>query len=149
MEGTSPQQSQVARGIFILGAINIGWFGILLLANLLLYVSLTIKPQLFETITELIKSRGIEATFTYTTVKTATLIQMVICFLYVISGVGVIKRKQWGRKFTIYFASIYVLVLFILTILQPPIVRYTFFRIIYPGILIWYFTNKKILHNFS
>ena len=149
MDDTSSQRPKIVRGILILGMINVGWFGILLLANLLLYIFLTIEPQLFETITELIRSRGIEATFTYTIVKAAILIQMIICFLYVISGVGILKRKNWGRKFTVCFASIYVFVLFVLTVLQPPIVKYTLFRIIYPGILIWYFTSKKIISNFS
>jgi len=149
MDDTSSQRAQIARGILILGMINVGWFGVLFLANLLLYISLTTNPRVLATITELLKSRGIETTLTYATVKVAITIQMVICLLYIISGVGILKRKNWGRKFTVCFASIYVFVLFVLTVLQPSIVKYTLFRIIYPGILIWYFTSKKIISNFS
>jgi len=56
--------------------------------------------------------------------------------------------KEWARKLTIYFCFFMVALVFISTILNPQLIGQAIFQIIYPGVLILYFTNKKVENFF-
>jgi len=76
--------------------------------------------------------------------KVAMLIQIVLATIFLISGYGLILRKEWGRKVTLYFSFFTVAVAFIAALLNSALITQAIVQITYPGILIIYFTNKKV-----
>ncbi len=149
LEDNSGKKSKLPQGALILGSINIIFFGILFLGYFSLYFYLRTNPEFLYKITEIVKIKEIKTQFTYQTLQASIIFQLIVCSLYITGGVGVLKKKEWGRKLTVYFSLTIVVILFLFTLLQPSLVQYTLIKAIYPGVLIWYFTNKKIIDKFS
>ena len=151
---TIPEQSQAPNpkkrllGVTILVAINCFILGAgLFLISLVVYINLS--PQNWETVLELLKEKTQGMTIEYTQFKNSLLVQMVISFIYGLSGAGLLLQKEWGRKLILYFSFVLVLFLFISALTNPGYVGQAIVQVVYPAILIVYFTNKKVESYFK
>ena len=75
--------------------------------------------------------------------------QALIALLFLISGAGILLRKEWGRKGTIYFAFVLLVLVFLSALANPSLLTQMIANIIYPAILIFYFSNKNLEKYFS
>ena len=85
-----------------------------------------------------------EETLNVAQFKAIIILQIIISVFFSIFGAGLILKKEWARRGTIYFSFLIVVIEFLLALMNPGLVKQAIFQIIYPGILIVYFTNKKI-----
>lgn len=130
-------------GVFILGGLNCFVFGILFLyLSLSTYLKVTVED--FNKIIEIFKNKGILAQITYQQFKTACLIYAFISFIFFLSGSGLLLKKKWARILTIYFAFAALIVTFLSAFSAPSLVKQAFLQVIYPAILIIYFTNRNV-----
>ena len=134
-------------GIFILGGFNFVVLGVLSLGFFLLVYkdpsSETSKALLAE-LSKYIPGQ----TLTPEQFKSIILLQMFLAGIFLISGWGILSRKEWGRRLTLYFSFFMVILAAIAVLFQSSLINSALLQIIYPGILILYFTNKKIENYF-
>jgi Na+-translocating ferredoxin:NAD+ oxidoreductase RnfD subunit len=134
-------------GVTILGWINCAVFGALFfLMSLSSYLKAT--PQDLEKITEIFKSQGISSQITFQQFKIACIFYIGIAVMFFLSGLGLLLGKDWARKLTLAFAFLAVVVVFLAVLISPALIQQAIMQIIYPGILIIYFTNKKVEEYF-
>ncbi|MBD3263506.1 MAG: hypothetical protein GF375_00200 [Candidatus Omnitrophica bacterium] len=81
--------------------------------------------------------------------RSAIALQMLVSAVFLVSGAGLLLRKEWARKLTLYFSFFIAVLTFISVVATPALISRAFLQIIYPGILIIYFTNNKIENYFS
>ena len=130
-------------GVSILGWINCAVFGALFFfMSVSSYLKAT--PQDLEKITEIFKSQGISSQITFQQFKIACIFYIGIALVFFLSGLGLLLRKEWARKLTLGFAFFAVVVVFLAVLVSPALIQQAIVQIIYPGILIIYFTNKKV-----
>lgn len=77
-------------------------------------------------------------------IKTALIMQMAIALIFFASGLGILLRKEKARKLTLYFSFFMVILALLSVVFNPSTISQAILQIIYPGILIIYFTSKKI-----
>lgn len=136
-------------GLLILGGINCFILGI---PSFIFCLSLHLgffpaKGQmLFE---ELKKKYLPEVTISLAQFKIAIILQMIVASIFTISGLGLLLGKEWARKITLYFAFVIVILTLLVVLFNNTLIKQAIIQIIYPGILIFYLTNKKIEHYFS
>ncbi len=71
-------------------------------------------------------------------------VQGFMAAMFIASGAGILRQKEWGRRFTVYF-SFFLLILVLVSIVSAPAaLRHLVFNIFYPGALVLYFTNQRI-----
>ena len=134
-------------GVLILGSINCYFFGLLLFtASILSY--LTTSEEAFYRILPLFENRGLGVGMTYQNFKTANLLQAAVSVIFFLSGFGLLKKREWARKLTIYFSLVWALVYVGASIIYPPSIKYLTLQFLYFGGLIFYFTNKKVEQYF-
>ena len=130
-------------GVSILGWLNCAVFGALFLfMSISSYLRAT--PQDLEKITEIFKNQGISSQITFQQFKIACMVYVAIASIFFLSGLGLLLKKEWGRKLTLSFAFVMVLIVFLAVVLSPGLIQQAIVQIIYPGILIIYFTNKNV-----
>jgi len=117
------------------------------LLSLLVYINLS--PENWQTVLEMLKEKTQGMTPEYNQFKNSLLVQMVIAFIYACSGAGLLLQKEWGRKLTLYFSFTIVIFLFISALTNPRFITQAIVQVIYPAILIIYFTNKKVESYFK
>jgi len=76
--------------------------------------------------------------------KSVILSQIILAGIFLVSGWGILSRKEWGRRLTLYFSFFMVILAAVSVLFQSSLINSVLLQIIYPGILILYFTNKKI-----
>ena len=136
-------QKKPPLGVLILGRINCFIFGLgFLFISLIVYFN--INPQSFAQVTEAFKASGLNLEITQEQFKLAILINAAVCAVFFISGSGILRRREWARKMTIYFSLAVVILTFIATIAQPAFIAQAILQVAYPGVLIFYFTNKEV-----
>jgi len=141
-------------GLVILGLTNILIMGVLPLIAAIGYLSayFTLAPKEFEAlISQAIKIPNQNLSFSLTSgvFKKALIIQIIISFIFIISGAGVLARKQWGRAMVIYSSFVIVIIGFLIVLFNSLFVVPVILQVIYPAALILYFTNKNIGGYFS
>lgn len=131
------------KGILILAGLNAVLFG---LFSLLLILSiLFIFPSSFrENISKILEKELAAESISQKQLKAFLGTQVLVSVIFLISGIGLFLRKEWARKFTVYFSFMFILLAFLSTLGQPGLIKNTFLNLIYPAILIFYFTNKKV-----
>ena len=145
-KATNPKKRLL--GVTILGGINCFILGgALFLLSLLVYINLS--PENWQTVLEMLKEKTQGMTPEYNQFKNSLLVQMVIAFIYACSGAGLLLQKEWGRKLTLYFSFTIVIFLFISALTNPRFITQAIVQVIYPAILIIYFTNKKVESYFK
>jgi hypothetical protein len=136
------------RGILILGGLNCFLFGLLFLfMSVSAYLKTT--PQDLDKITALLKEKSILVQITYQQFKYAIIVYGCLSFIFFISGLGILFKKEWARKLTVYFAFSIIAMTFFSIIATPTLIQQAILQIIYPAILIVYFTNKRIGEYFT
>jgi hypothetical protein len=145
-KATDPKKRPL--GVTILGGINCFILGgALFLLSLLVYINLS--PENWQTVLEMLKGKTQGMTLEYEQFKNSLLVQMVIAFIYACGGAGLLLRKEWARKLTLYFSFVIVIFLFISALTNPRFITQAVAQVIYPAILIVYFTNKKVESYFK
>ena len=144
------QPSQLAKkkkpiGAVVLGGINLVIFGIVPL----IYSFSPRAMDEFMAIMEQNTGADIGAGSTAGFRKIAMVIQGAVSLFFIISGVGLIFRKEWARRATLYFSFLMVIMIVLTAVLQPALISQVIVQIVYPGVLIFYFTNKKVKEYFQ
>jgi hypothetical protein len=131
-----------------IGVSIIGWLNCVVFGALFFFMSLSsylkATPQDLEKITEIFKNQGISAPITYQQFKIACLFYIGIASIFFLSGLGLLLGKEWARKLTLGFAFLAVIVVFLAVLISPGLIQQAIMQIIYPGILIVYYTNKNV-----
>jgi CBS domain containing-hemolysin-like protein len=135
-------------GILILGGINFFILGILFfLVSFIAYTKFS--PQDLEKLFNKADFPArVNSELTPAPLKVALLSQMAISLIFIVSGLGVLLRKEWARKTTIYFSFSLVLLTFLSVLFYPALIKQLILQIAYLGTLIFYFTNKKVEEHF-
>lgn len=76
--------------------------------------------------------------------KLALALQLIVAGIFSLSGLGLIFKKEPARQLTIYFSFLIVVLVFFFVLLSPQAITQGILQVIYPGILIIYFTNKNV-----
>ena len=136
-------QKKKPLGILILGGFNFVVLGVLSLGFFFLVykdpASETSKTLLAE-FTKYVPDQ----TLTQEQFKSVVLSQIILAVIFLVSGWGILSRKEWGRRLTLYFSFFMVILAAVSVLFQSSVINSALLQIIYPGILILYFTNKKI-----
>lgn len=81
--------------------------------------------------------------------KIIVLAQIAVALIFLFSGIGVLLKREWGRRLTIYFSFFTVIVTAVSVLFSSMLVNQAILQVIYPGVLIFYFTNKKVEEYFG
>lgn len=130
-------------GVQIFGGLNCCVFGFLFLAVFLI-TYLKVTPEDLASVTALFKEKGFAMPLSYRQFKILILVYVALASLLAISGAGLLKKKEWARKVTVHFSFIWLLLIFLTALLNPALITQVITYAVYPGILVIYFTNKRI-----
>lgn len=131
-----------------LGVILLGGFNFIILgaasfiSSLVLYINFSASKG-YAPLSEL-QTYFPELTLTPEQLKAAVGLQMVVALLFAVSGLGVLLRKEWARKLTLGFSFVMALLALLTALANLAFIRQAVLQAIYPGILILYFTHKKV-----
>lgn len=135
-------------GVFLLGGINfflLGLGSLLVSAFLYLYGTSFIAQALFKEINSYLP----QASENTVSLRVVFGLQTIIATIFLFSGLGIMLKKEWGRRLSLGLAFSVVMVSFIAALSNYALIGQTIVQIIYPGILIMYFTNKNIVNYFT
>ena len=107
-----------------------------------------ITPQDFERISQVLADKNLPQEVTFQQLKASSAIFMIAGLIFLVSGLGVILRKEWARKMTLFFSFAVIIMILVASLAQPASVGFFMAFIVYFGIIIFYFTNKKIGNYF-
>ncbi len=147
MESTIKEKKQ-PKGVLVLGGFN---FFILGLLSLGFFYSLYRSPTSSASqvlITEFNKFLP-TAELSTEQFKAIVLAQIVIAAIFLFSGLGLLLKREWGRRLTVYFSFSMVILTAVSVLLRLMAINQAILQVVYPGILIFYFTNKKIEGYFA
>ncbi|MCF7887222.1 MAG: hypothetical protein K9L71_02275 [Candidatus Omnitrophica bacterium] len=132
------KQQKDPKGILILGVLIIV-FGVLSLIN---YFTLDYK-QYAESL-ERIGQGEIGLQINQGQVKMANNISLILSIFLLLSGLGILYRKEIARKVIVWF-SVFIIILFVLAaILQPSSIIFAFPQFLFFSLIALYFTNRNI-----
>lgn len=132
-------------GVIIFGRINCFILGALFFLFFLAAIFKVTPQNLEEALESLkLKSGGIDQAINFKQFRFSLFVHMFVSLMFFISGEGILRRKEWGRKLTLALSSGIVFLVFISVLFQPFLVQQAVIFIIYPAALILYFTNKNI-----
>lgn len=81
--------------------------------------------------------------------RAAVLSQIILAAIFLVSGWGLLNRKEWGRRLTLYFSFFMVILAAVTVLFRFSLINSAISQIIYPGILIIYLTNKNVEKVFN
>jgi len=143
MEEIKEEQKKKPLGLLILGGLNFIVLGVLSLGFFsIVYAdpsSETSKAMLIE-----FSKYAPDQSLSTEQYKLIILSQIILAVIFLISGWGILKRKDWGRRLTLYFSFFMVTLSVVSVLFQPGLINSAILQTIYPGILIIYFTNKNV-----
>ncbi|MBP7087662.1 MAG: hypothetical protein KBB01_00010 [Candidatus Omnitrophica bacterium] len=137
-----PNTNKNLIGSTILGVTNC----FLGLAALINYLSLT--PQDFEKVLALFKHKNLAINITFEQFKVYNIIPAMIALVFLASGIGLILKKNWARKITVYLSFALAFLIFLSILLSPAMIRFVILQVAYLGVLIIYFTNQNVENFF-
>jgi len=129
-------------GVIVLGTFNLVVLGIIQLVTFLI-------PRNWQMIEKMFKESGINLTITPLLLKTIIVIQSIVSLIFIVCGAGLLFKKEWARKFTVYFAFTIAALVLLSALLAPSQIQQAILQIIYPGTLIIYFTNRNVEDYFK
>ncbi|MCF7869565.1 MAG: hypothetical protein K9L69_00925 [Candidatus Omnitrophica bacterium] len=136
------KQQKNPKGILILGILIIV-FGVLSLINYF-----TLNYNHYTDSLEKIGQGKIGSQFNQSQVKTANNISLIFSIFLLLSGLGILYRKEIARKVMVWFSA-FIIVLFVLAaILQPSSIIFAFPQFLFFSLIALYFTNKNIKEFF-
>lgn len=136
------------RGLVIFGNVNFFIFGVLSLI-VFGFLYLNISTEAGGTFLNELSKNFSQEQLNQEHLKVILRVQLLIAATFLTSGAGLILGKEWARKLTIYFCFFMVVLVFVSVIFNPQVISQAIFQIIYPGVLIFYFTNKKVENFFK
>ncbi len=131
------QSKKKPVGVIVLGLFNLVVLGLIQLITFLI-------PQNWQMIEKMLKESGINVNLSPSLLKIMIVIQSAVSLIFIVCGAGLLFKKEWARKFTVYFAFIITALVLLSVLLSPASIRQAVLQIIYPGVLIIYFTNRNI-----
>jgi len=137
------QKKKKPLGILILGGFNFVVLGVLSLGFFFLVYKDPSSAAGKVLLAELSKHIPGQ-TLTPEQFKSVVLSQIFLAGIFLVSGWGILSRKEWGRRLTLYFSFFMIILAAVAVLFQSSLINSALLQIIYPGILILYFTNKKI-----
>jgi hypothetical protein len=72
-----------------------------------------------------------------------------IAIFYIVTAVGVLLRKEWARKATVYFSFATAVFMLLGVIARPTAIVQIMGQALYPGAMIYYFTGKNVVGWFA
>jgi magnesium-transporting ATPase (P-type) len=138
----SNKQQKNPKGILILGALIIV-FGVLFLIN---YFTLDYN-QYAESL-ERIGQGEIGSQINQSQVKTANSISLILSIFLLLSGLGILYRKEIARKIMVWFSAFIISLFVLAAILQPSFIVFVFPQFLFFSLIALYFTNKNIKEFF-
>ena len=136
-------------GLRILSAVNLYFFGIFLLVASLIMLWGMAKPQNLAAYNDAIQQHfGNSVSIDAKGIKIAFLLQALVSLVFIISGFGLSRVKEWARKLTLVFSAAIVIITFVFAIRNTALLGQAILQIIYPGILILYLTNRNVEAHF-
>ncbi len=130
-------------GILILGGFNFVILGVLSLGFFFLVYSDPTSETGKALLDEFSKHLP-DKTLTMGQFKSVILSQIILAGIFLASGWGILNRKEWGRRLTLYFSFFLVILAAISVLFQSSLINSALLQIIYPGVLILYLTNKDV-----
>ena len=134
-------------GVLILGGVSCFGFGLLLFI-LSITALLTATPEDTRQVSEMFDEKGLSISITHEHFKIASAIQAIVSVVFFVCGRGLLLGKDWARKLIIYFSFGWGALIFITSLLNPSFMKHLIVQMVYPGVLIIYFTNKKVEQYF-
>jgi hypothetical protein len=134
-------------GATILGCVNLFVFGLIPCGGLIFVYFKTDSELASMLQTMLLDTLNLE--LTEVQFKQAVLTQAMLSLPFVLSGIGLLSGKEWARKFTVICAFIIALLIAASIFFNPALIKEGILQIIYPGILIFYLTNKNVTEYFK
>jgi hypothetical protein len=142
------EQNRKPLGVIIFGSLNCFFFGIFLtFSSIIVYCGIT--PQAYSQINELLSRQGLNSAIPYEQYKIKLLLMAVLSFVFFISGLGLVIKREWGRKLTVYYSFALLIWMVIKAITAPSFIDTAFIRALYPAALIFYFTGKRVTQFFE
>jgi Na+-translocating ferredoxin:NAD+ oxidoreductase RnfD subunit len=130
-------------GASIFGSLNCFLFGLLPL-TVFISAYLRTTSQDLAKIIQILKEQGLAFEVSLAQFKVACILYTVLALAFLLSGIGLLLVKEWGRQLTVYFSFLVVVLIFLSALMMPVLVKQAIVQIIYPGALIVYFTNKNV-----
>ena len=137
------QEKKKPLGILILGGLNFVVLGVLSLGSFFLIYKNPTSPTSKALLAEFSKHTSGQ-TLTPEQFKSVILSQIILAGIFLVSGWGVLSRKEWGRRLTLYFSFFMVILAAVSVLFQSSLINSALLQIIYPGVLILYFTNEDV-----
>ncbi|MBN2483200.1 MAG: hypothetical protein JXD21_03215 [Candidatus Omnitrophica bacterium] len=136
-------------GLIIFAGINTVLLGILP-ALLFLSIKLFLPAHFLEEVLQTLQAK--ESFLPAMDIRQFTVflyIQAFMAVIFIVSGLGLFTRKEWARRFTIYYAFFMLIMVLAGIISAGKVMVQMWFNIVYPGALIFYFTNPKVGESFK
>lgn len=138
----TPEQKK-PLGLLILGGFNFVVLGVLSLGFFFL-VYKDLSSEASEVLLTEFSKYLPNQTLTLEQFKAVILVQIFLAGIFLVSGWGILSRKEWGRRLTLYFSFFMVILAVVAVLFRAALINSAILQIIYPGILILYFTNKDV-----
>jgi len=133
--------------INIFGFINFLFFGVLgLITSILIYFY---PEKILNKFKEVLvdKSNLVEISKNY--INTANIINIIFSIFFLISGIGLILKKEIIRRFTIYFSFLLLVLFFLSALVNYVFINNMIIFVFYLITLILYLTSKDIQEYFK
>jgi hypothetical protein len=141
------QRNNKPLGVLILGGISCFGLGLFFfILSLAAFFSAT--PEDTDQLNALIQKKGLDITLTTEHFKMISAFQVATSCMFFIVGRGILLGKYWARNTMIYVSFFWAFVLFAAAIINPSFIQYFIVQMVYPGVLILYFTNKNVERYF-
>lgn len=124
-------------GVTLLGIFNLVVLGI----SSFLFA---IFPRNWQLIIDAAKESGLDIKISENLFKIVIILQVAVALAFILCGTGLLLGKEWGRKLTVYFALLIVIIFFLSALVVPGLIKQVVLQTIYPGVLILYFTRKNV-----
>jgi len=141
------QENKKPLGLLILGGFNFTVLGVLSL-GFFFFVYKNPSSQIAEALLAEFSKYIPDQALTPEQFGPVILSQIILAGIFLVSGWGILNRKEWGRRLTLYFSFFMVILAGVSVLFQSSLINSAILQIIYPGMLILYFTNKKIENYF-
>jgi hypothetical protein len=141
------EKTKAPLGVLLLGGFN---FFVLGLFSLFVFGAtyLNTQSQGSQKLLEEFRRYIPQSTINEEQFKVVLLLQLAISAVFALSGLGLLLKREWARRLTLYFSFFIVILAFLAVLVSTSLTTQAIVQVIYPGILIFYLTNKKVEQYF-
>jgi len=150
-----PEENKISaaapRGILAFGIVSCLIFG--LIGLMLLFVLAVMRPEDVTRARAIFTETGIPPNITdaelFTALRAGVTAAIALFAPLAAGSVGVILKKEWGRRVTLFGAFVFVVWMCVSAMGNPLAAGRAAALIVYPGILIFYLTSKNVVKFFN